>query len=77
LTFRKCHKCGAEYSPLASNQKYCSPECRPHKPPKPKRHSIVCVNCGTSVATHYPHQRYCSKDCRYEFFLRKHSITTQ
>ncbi len=79
----KCEYCGAEFSPLAVTQRYCSNKCgytyrRKHKDAAQRHFPSVafnCSQCGRVVVTdgiRDRRTRFCSAQCEKKFWRHPH-----
>ena len=63
---RKCERCGAEYRPKRSPQRYCKPACGYDAKRKPKAwppEQRPCVQCGEMYWPKSTNQKFCSGRC--------------
>lgn len=75
----KCEYCGAEFTPLTVNQRYCSGKCgytyrRKHKDATRRHFPAVtfnCSQCGRAVVTdgiRDRRTRFCSPECEKKYW---------
>jgi hypothetical protein len=70
MTTKTCIICGKTFTSYSANQKYCSAECRMHRP-YPK----ICKGCGKPfLATQGNRKQYCSEDCRLKALGRRSTV---
>lgn len=62
---RTCVRCGVQYTPRSTNQRYCSITCRDGERQPPSMRA--CPQCGTLFLPRVDTQRYCTSGCRTQF----------
>lgn len=67
---RVCERCGKEYIPKATNQRFCSRSCRERSGYRRRMNAFaefgewrVCEICGERFFTRRPWQRRCAVEC--------------